>query len=71
MTVSGGPAVSYERGTPVLTRWAAWDSFLLESASYVTKSAAHDALKFILWCKMTVDARVVVHRLDVYMHRGY
>ena len=31
---------------------------------YVTKSAPHEALKFIAWCKLTFDESAVPRRVD-------
>ena len=43
---------------------------------YVTKSAPHKALKLIVWCKLTFDGPVVLHRVaaslpNVSLLQGY
>ena len=48
----------------VTTRWTSRVSVHRHFEGHVTKLAPHQDLKLIVWCKLTFDERVVVHRAD-------
>ena len=45
------------------TRWTTRVSFLLKWAWYVNKFCTSEGLQLIVWCKLTFDERVAVHRV--------